>query len=74
MTAVRCIHHYVLPSIGATVVGVCRKCGATKEFVNTAPEATAYVPGNGGRRTAKSITIVPAPYDFAPGYHEGAVG
>ena len=33
-----CVHHYVLPAVGVTVTGVCRKCGATREFSNAIPE------------------------------------
>ena len=30
-----CVHHYVLPSLGQIVLGVCRKCGHEKLHLNT---------------------------------------
>ena len=33
-------HHYVLPSEGLIIVGVCTRCGHKKEHVNTIPDTT----------------------------------
>jgi hypothetical protein len=38
-TAQSCVHHYVMPTVGLTVTGVCKFCGAAREFSNIPVEA-----------------------------------
>ena len=41
------VHHYILSATGITVTGVCKHCGAEREFDNSIPETTM-----GGKITA----------------------
>ncbi len=48
-----CTHHYILESLGATVLGVCKYCGAEREFSNSLPESGA----NFGATKPRSIHL-----------------
>lgn len=58
-----CAHHYVLPSTGAEIIGVCKKCGHEKVHLNwsdaTSSLSMAHQKRMAARRRGKAIVITP---------------